>query len=90
MTDKAFEDILVWDKPKFDLFTWCSDAHGQVPAQVHLVMEIAEGVRVMVRFAGPNVIDDLILALTRHRNDVWPLDDIPMRTTFSQMYEVEE
>ena len=43
MTDKAFEDILVWDKPKFDLFTWCSDAHGQVPAQVHLVMEIAEG-----------------------------------------------
>lgn len=78
------DDILIWDKPKFELFTWCSDTHGQNPEQVHLVMEIAEGVKVMVRFTGTKVIDDLILSLTRHRNDVWPLDDLPLQSTFSQ------
>ena len=72
------------DKPEFEVAEWCKDKHGQEPAEVHLFIDTKQGCEVIIRFIGPSVIDDLILALTRHRNNVWPIDDHPMKETFSE------
>ena len=58
----------------FEILTWCSDAHGQVPEQVHLIIEPAPGVKILYRFTGPVALTKLIDALTVHRADVWPFD----------------
>ena len=50
----------------------------QEPAEVHYILKPTPGVKMLVRFHGPKGIDELILALTRHRNDVWSIDDIPL------------
>ena len=56
----------------FDIFTWCSDEHGQNPDQVHLVIEPVPGTKILYRFTGPVALTELIDALTLHREDVWP------------------
>lgn len=72
------ESILFWEKPEWEIDTWCRDSDGQDPAEVHYILMPADGVRLLVRFTTPKIIDELILGLVRHRNDVWPLEEIPL------------
>ena len=60
------------DDATFEIVTWCSDDAGQVPEQVHLVIELAPEVRILYRFTGPEALTRLIDALALHRRDVWP------------------
>ena len=62
------------DNPWFEILTWCSDAHGQVPEQVHLIFE-AGAAQILCRFTGPEALTRLIDALIEHRADVWPEEE---------------
>ena len=71
--DDGTEGILLGpDDATFEILTWCEDAHGQKPAQVHLIIEPVPGTRILYRFTGPVVLTRLIDALTTHREYVWP------------------
>ena len=71
--DDGTEGILIGpSNPTFHIATWCSDPHGQIPEQVHLIMEPAPGMKVLFRFTGPETLTKLIDALTDHKADVWP------------------
>ena len=60
------------DDADFETLTWCSDDEGQVPEQVHLIIEPAPKTRILYRFTGPLVLSRLIEALALHRESVWP------------------
>ena len=73
MKENRFEGRIIGpNDASFEIETWCSDAHGQVPEQVHLIIEPAPGVKVLYRFTGPVGLTRLIDALIDHRADVWP------------------
>ena len=74
------ENTFVWDTPEFEVTTWCTDLEGTDPAEVHLLIKAIPEITLLARFSGPLVLDDLILALTRHRNDVWPIDVMPLKS----------
>ena len=71
--DDGEESLLLGpDDATFEILTWCSDEHGQVPEQVHLIIEPAPQLRILYRFTGPVVLSRLINALVLHHGDVWP------------------
>ena len=71
--DDGSESLLLGpDDASFEILTWCSDHEGQVPEQVHLIIEPAPKTRILYRFTGPVVLSPLIEALVLHRESVWP------------------
>ena len=71
--DDGTEGILhTSTNPSIEIFTWCSDLDGQVPAEVHMITEINPQCRFFYQFHGPEVLTELINALILHRADVWP------------------
>ena len=46
--DDGEESLLLGpDDATFEILTWCSDEHGQVPEQVHLIIEPAPQLRIL-------------------------------------------
>ena len=70
--DGSVSILLGPDDPQFEILTWCSDTEGEVPEQVHFVIQPTSDVKILYRFTGPKTLTSLINALVEHREDVWP------------------
>ncbi len=57
----------------YDVFSWSPGAAGEsVPStQVHLVVPVVDGVRVVLRLKSARALDELVGVLLQHRKDVW-------------------
>lgn len=70
----AVEDANYFEaQPSFQVFSWSPSPPGTANApvtQVHLHGTTSLG-KFLFRFKGPNTLDELIDALTKHREDVW-------------------
>ena len=64
--------IALQQEVAFHVKTWCSDADGKHPEQVHLEIPYKDlGMDTLVRFTGPVTLNRLVDALIDHAEGVW-------------------
>lgn len=60
------------DIDQFEVIEWCPNDTGEDPTQVWLIMRTDKSeIPVVLRFKGPDTLDNLVRALTRHRIGVF-------------------
>lgn len=72
----SLADLGILGIKNYHVASWCPDANGKAPAEavaLHLVIDTVEGdLHLAMRLKTAQVVDTMIAALERHRNDVWP------------------
>lgn len=57
----------------YSVYSWGPERDGRGPkTQVHLLLPISGVGSIALRLKSKCAVDEMIAALTRHRNDVWP------------------
>jgi hypothetical protein len=62
---------------EYGVASWCPERDGKVPAEAvafHITIGFGDGdqLKAVMRLKTPRAVDELVAALERHRNDVWP------------------